>query len=84
MAQLTKVIYQMNSKNDENDLMLKQYITAYEKEMDQIVNECNNIISKYKDQIDNGNKQDEFNFEIKRIQTTIDREKDMSKREFGI
>lgn len=50
MAQLTRVIYQMNTRNDENDLTLKQFISAYEKEMDDIVDESNKIITKYKDQ----------------------------------
>jgi len=83
MAQLTRVIYQMNTRNDENDLTLKQFIAAYEKEMDLLVDESNNIISKYKIQLEKSNKQDELELEIKKITDEVTRQKDISKKEFN-
>lgn len=83
MAQLTRVIYQMNTRNDENDLTLKQFIAAYEKEMDLLVDESNNIISKYKIQLEKSNKQDELEQEIKKITDEVTRQKDISKKEFN-
>ena len=73
----------MNTRNDENDLTLKQFIAAYEKEMDLLVDESNNIISKYKVQLDKSNKQDELEAEVKKITDEVQRQKDQSKKEFG-
>ena len=51
VAQLTKVIFYLNSKNDEYEQNLSSVVCAYESEMDIIVKECNNIIIRYKDAI---------------------------------
>ena len=82
MAQLTRVIYQMNTRNDENELTLKQFISAYEKEMDTIVEESNGIISKFKTQLEKSNKQSDFEQEIRKMADQVQREKDQSKKEF--
>jgi len=39
IAQLTKVIFFLNTKNDEYESNLKAVVVAYESEMDQIVKE---------------------------------------------
>lgn len=82
MAQQTRVIYQMNTRNDENDLTQKQFVNAYEREMDQIVEDCNDIITQYKTQLERSNKQDEQEQEIKKISDRVQKEKDASKKEF--
>ncbi|CAD7974786.1 unnamed protein product [Amoebophrya sp. A25] len=44
IAQLTKVIFHLNTKNDEADLHLKSVSGAYEQEVELIVRNCNNKI----------------------------------------
>lgn len=83
MAQLTRVIYQMNTRNDENDLTLKQFIAAYEKEMDALVEEANTQINRYKTQLDKSNKQGELEAEVRKIMAEVQRDKDYSKKEFN-
>jgi hypothetical protein len=83
MAQLTRVIYQMNTRNDENDLTLKQFITAYEKEMDTLVEEANAVIGKFKVQLEKSNKQDELEATVQKISDQVQKDKDSAKREFG-
>eukprot|EP00391_Amoebophrya_sp_Ameob2_P007458 CAMPEP_0178988350 /NCGR_PEP_ID=MMETSP0795-20121207/3764_1 /TAXON_ID=88552 /ORGANISM="Amoebophrya sp., Strain Ameob2" /LENGTH=981 /DNA_ID=CAMNT_0020679619 /DNA_START=662 /DNA_END=3604 /DNA_ORIENTATION=- len=41
IAQLTKVIFHLNTKNDEADLHLRSVSTCYEQEIEQIVRHCN-------------------------------------------
>jgi hypothetical protein len=83
MAQLTRVIYQMNTRNDENDLTLKQFITAYEKEMDTLVEEANTVIGKFKVQLEKSNKQDELEATVQKISDQVQKDKDSARREFS-
>lgn len=46
VAQLTKVIFHLNSRNDENDLVVQSIVSSYEKEMTNIVASANTIVQK--------------------------------------
>ncbi len=46
VAQLTKVIFHLNSRNDENDLTMQNVIACYENQMGEIVAAANGMIQK--------------------------------------
>jgi len=46
-AHLTTGFFYLQLKNDENDLILKTYVDAYEQEMDNIVQTANDILDKH-------------------------------------
>jgi hypothetical protein len=52
IAQLTKVIFHLHTEKEENGLFNTALSNAYEKEIDGIVKEANNIISKHKQTIE--------------------------------
>jgi len=51
IAQLTKVIFHLHSKNEENSSLQMACTNAYEKEIEQLLVTANNVISKQKDVI---------------------------------
>ena len=82
MAQLTRVIYQMNTKNDENDLRTRKRVQAYEDELSAVVRDCNTIISKYKSDMERNDKQEELKKQLRRLEDKMVKEKDLAKKEF--
>lgn len=52
IAQLTKVIFHLNTQNDEHELYQQALCSVYEREIDQIVTQANNIISRQKEVLD--------------------------------
>lgn len=52
IAQLTKVIFHLHTKNEENKTYNASIAAAYEKEIETIVKEANTIIQKHKQVID--------------------------------
>lgn len=52
IAQLTKVIFHLHTKNEENKSFWTALTNAYEKEVNTIMNDCNAIIEKYKDALE--------------------------------
>jgi len=51
IAQLTKVIYHLHTRNEENEEVVKGIKRAYEKEIESIVKDANSIISRQKEAI---------------------------------
>ena len=51
IAQLTKVIFHLHSKNEENQAMHTSIQNAYEKEIETLLNSANGVISKQKEQV---------------------------------
>lgn len=49
IAQLTKVIFHLHSKNEENNNALTASNNAYEKEIEQLLISANQVIAKQKD-----------------------------------
>lgn len=52
IAQLTKVIFHLHSKNEENGLFTASLTGAYEKEIETILREANSIVSRQKEALD--------------------------------
>ena len=53
ISQLTRVVFILNTKNDEHDSLIDTICQAYEKELQNIMKEGNNAIKKMKQQIEN-------------------------------
>ncbi len=51
IAQLTKVIFHLHTRNEENEEFVKAVRKAYEREIDSVVRDANHIISKQKEAI---------------------------------
>lgn len=51
IAQLTKVIFQLHSKNEENQLAQQAFSSCHEKEMEIVLKQANEIILKQKDEV---------------------------------
>lgn len=49
IAQLTKVIFHLHSKNEENAQVQLAHTNAYEKEIEQLLVAANGVIAKQKD-----------------------------------
>lgn len=82
VAQLTRVIFYLNTKNDEYESNLKAVVNAYENELDNTIKQANNIIQKYKDAADQANKNTQLEAQIKKIQDNLEKEKEKSFQEF--
>lgn len=82
MAQLTRVIYQMNTRNDENDLVSKMRVQAYEDELTKVVQDCNTIIGKYKSELENNNQQEEIKKKLRKLEDKVFTEKEKAKTDY--
>lgn len=82
MAQLTRVIYQMNTRNDENDFVTKTRIQAYEDELTRVVQECNTIIAKYKSELENNNQKEEIKKKLRKLEDKVMVDKEQSRKEY--
>ena len=65
IAQLTKVICTLNTKNDEHDNIVDVIKMAHEKEIATMLEETKKKISRFKDQIDNTAKQEQLIVQLK-------------------
>ena len=52
IAQLTKVIFHLHSKNEENTQYQNSLTGAYEKEIEIILREANNVVARQKDALE--------------------------------
>jgi hypothetical protein len=52
IAQLTKVIFHLHSKNEENSAVQSSLAGAYEKEIETILRDANSIVSKQKEALE--------------------------------
>jgi len=83
IAQLTRVIFHLNTKNDEYEYNLRAVVSAYEIELDTLVREANTSIQKYKDSVAKMQKNDELENQMKNLQDKIDIDKGKSITEFA-
>ena len=83
IAQLTRVIFHLNTKNDEYEYNLRAIVGAYENELDNLVREANSTILKYKETVTKMQKNDELENQMKNFQDKIDIEKAKSITEFS-
>ncbi len=82
IAQLTKVIFHLHSKNEENQGFSTALTNAYEKEIETILTSANGIVSKQKDALDKAKSMNNYADQIKQQQETHEREKRESQEAF--
>lgn len=75
IAQLTKVIFHLNTKNDEYEYNIRSVVNSYEHEMEALVREANNAITKYKEAYENNKKKDTSEEELRFFKDKIEKEK---------
>ena len=75
IAQLTKVIFHLHSKNEENSLYHQALSGAYEKEIETILREANSVINRQKDALDKAKDQTALKDKIKELEEKHSREK---------
>lgn len=83
IAQLTRVIYHLNTKNDEHESNLRNIIAAYEQEMDDIVDTANSMLQRYKEAIEKNTALEELEKEYKEFKDHVEHEKTQSMLEFN-
>ena len=82
IAQLTKVIFHLHSKNEENSAMHTSIQNAYEKEIETLLNSSNSIISKQRDVITKAQEGDAWKAKIRDLENQHIKEKEESQRQF--
>jgi hypothetical protein len=60
VARLTKVIFMLNTKNDEYESNLKSVVSAYETEMDSMAKQANLVIAKYREALEQSKKDEDL------------------------
>ena len=83
VAQLTKVIFLLNTKNDENDNNIKQLTRTYENEMDTILKQSNEILRKYKDASEKNSNITELERSYEVFKSKVESERTKSVMEFN-
>lgn len=68
IAQLTKVIFHLHTKNEENQQYHQSFINAYEKEIESILKEANSVINKQRETIDKQKSQNNLKEKIKELE----------------
>ena len=67
IAQLTKVIFHLHSKNEENQAYSTSLTNAYEKEIETILTSANGIVSKQKDALEKAKSMNNYADQLKQI-----------------
>ena len=82
IAQLTKVIFHLHSKNEENQSYHQALSGAFEKEIETILKEANSIINRQKDALDKMKEQNNVKDKLREIQESHELEKRETQRQF--
>ena len=82
IAQLTKVIFHLHSKNEENNSMQTAIQNAYEKEIETLLSNANGVISRQKDAISRAQEGDNWKAKIKALEAQHIEEKKESLDQF--
>lgn len=84
IAQLTKVIFQLHSKNEENQFQMTALSNTHEKEMEIILKQANDIITKQKDEISKARENNDLKAKIKQLEQDHLKERRDSQKEFEV
>jgi phage host-nuclease inhibitor protein Gam len=84
IAQLTKVIFHLHTKNEENALYQTSLTNCHEKEMEQILKEANDIIIRQKNEIDKLKNNSDLKEKVKELEQQHIKERRDSQREFEV
>jgi hypothetical protein len=75
IAQLTRVIFVLNTKNDENDSLIESIVEAYEKEIESLTKEASTVINTMKKNVekmkDYVNVEEKLNFINKKYEESV-------------
>ena len=82
IAQLTKVIYHLNTKNDDNEYQLQQITDLYECEIQEILEDAKRKIVTYKTQLEESNTQDKAKLAVQELSRIHEAEKKEMVAEF--
>lgn len=84
IAQLTKVIFHLHSKNEENAQYQTSLSNTHEKEMETILKEANEIILRQKREIEKAKDNTHYKDQIKQLEQQHLKERKESQREFEV
>lgn len=84
MAQLTRVIHNMNTRNIQNAVLLKDVVKDYEHEIDRVTNDCNALLTKAKMIAEKQSRNDDVKEKVKKLESDIEGEKRKAKKEFDM
>ena len=82
IAQLTKVIFHLHSKNEENVTMQTAVQNAYEKEIETLLNSANGVITKQKDALTRAQEGEAWKQKIKALENEHLEDKRESQTQF--
>lgn len=82
IAQLTKVIYHLHTKNEENKSYSQALSKAHDKEIENILKDANRIVGKYKTALDKQQKQGDLKSMVRELEQKHEQEKLDSQAEF--
>jgi uncharacterized protein YigA (DUF484 family) len=72
----------MNTRNDENEMIVESRIQLYEAELARVVKECNSIAGKYQQELENAKRNDKFKDELVKLQKGVEKEKNIAEKDF--
>jgi len=82
IAQLTKVIYHLHTKNEENKSYVQALSKAHDKEIESILKDANRIVGKYKTALDKQQKQGDVKAMVRELEERHEKEKLDSQAQF--
>lgn len=82
IAQLTKVIYHLHTKNEENKSYSESLSAAHDKEIENILKDANRIVGKYKTALDKQKAQGDLKALVQELEYKHEQEKLNSQAEF--
>lgn len=84
IAQLTKVIYALNTKNDDHEYQLKSLSDTYESEIEEILQDTSKKINHFKEMLENKNNEAKITQAIKTLSQQHTKEKQKALEEFEL
>jgi hypothetical protein len=75
IAQLTKVIFHLHTRNEENEEYQNSFTKAYENELNNVVSKANQIIHTQKSQLDKLRDQNDMKDKLKQLTIKYEAEK---------
>ena len=82
IAQLTKVIFHLHSKNEENSTMSTAVQNAYEKEIETLLNSANGVISRQKEALTRAQEGEAWKAKIRQLEQQHIEDKKESQEQF--
>eukprot|EP01063_Lacrimia_lanifica_P014880 TRINITY_DN2145_c0_g1_i1.p1 TRINITY_DN2145_c0_g1~~TRINITY_DN2145_c0_g1_i1.p1 ORF type:complete len:1083 (+),score=558.65 TRINITY_DN2145_c0_g1_i1:136-3384(+) len=84
IAQLTKVIYHLNTRNDDSEYQMQQITDMYECEIQDILSDAKKKIMTFKEQLEDSRSQDKTKLAVQELTKLHDKEKAEMVNEFSL